>query len=135
LYGISFFDHPGIQFRSGAIVQTDENLKEIKKKQYETEKKLREKEKIQKELEQAGTGEEEPGGIVGDNTGFFLSEIIVQNAELLSEKEKQDLVIPFINREITFNDLTVLVRKITNLLIEKGYITARVKSRFNQNIK
>lgn len=114
---------------------SEESVKEIERRRFETEKKLREKERIEIEQKKIEREKEESlSSQTQNNNKFILKEIIIQNDELLSGREKRKILEPFLNREITFNDLTILVRSITNVLIDKGYITARVKVPLEQNI-
>ncbi|MCL1864228.1 MAG: ShlB/FhaC/HecB family hemolysin secretion/activation protein [Spirochaetes bacterium] len=107
-------------------------IEELERRQYEIEKKLREKEKIEEREKQEKKKDDIP--ISDDDNKFFIKEIILQNDELLSGSEKRKLLEPYTNKELTYNDLNVLVGNITNLLIEKGYVTARVKIPLEQDI-
>ncbi len=127
-----------------AVSSSDEAIREIERRRFETEKKLREKERIGLELKEGEKQEtdkketEKKGSginVVEDGNRFLINKIILENDELLSGREKRNLLEPFLNKEISYNDLTILVRSITNILIDKGYITARVKIPLNQNIK
>jgi len=117
-----------------ALPESDEAIREIQRKRQEMEQRLREKERIEKEEREA---EEKESAAPVDESGirFMVEEIVVQNPELLGEKEKDRLVGPFVGREISYNDINVLAGKITNTLIEKGYVTARVKVPLEQNLK
>ena len=117
---------------SAPIGTPEEAMEEFKRRQYEIEKKLREKEKTEEREKQEKKKDEIP--VSDDDNKFFIKEIILQNDELLSSSEKSELLEPYTNKEITYNDLTVLVGNITNLLIEKGYATARVKIPLEQDI-
>ena len=119
---------------SAAVNISDEVVKELERRQFETEKKLRDKERIVIGQEKNKENEQIIPK-VDDGNKFFLNKIIIQNGELLSSREKRMLIEPYIGKEISFNDLTILVRSITNVLIDKGYITARVKVPLGQNIK
>ncbi|MCL2154229.1 MAG: ShlB/FhaC/HecB family hemolysin secretion/activation protein [Leptospirales bacterium] len=110
----------------------EEAIEEIERRQYEIEKKLREKERLEIEREKKEIKKEDIP--ISDDNKFFIKEIILENDELLSGSEKRKLLKPYTNKELTYNDLTVLVGNITNLLIEKGYVTARVKIPLEQNI-
>ncbi len=115
---------------------SDDALRELERRRIETEKRLREKERLEIErnrIEEGKTAEVEAP--VRDETVFFIREIVIENSEQLYSWEKRALIRPYINREIGVNDITVLARNITNRLIEKGYITARVKVPLDQNLK
>jgi len=111
----------------------EEAIEELKRRQYEIEKRLRETERAKEEQLKKDEKRDDLPVSVDDNK-FFIKEIILENDELLSGSEKRRLLKPYTNKELTFNDLTVLVGNITNLLIEKGYITARVKIPLEQDI-
>lgn len=118
-----------------ALPESEEAIREIQRKRQEIEQRLRERERIEKkEREEAKEGERP---VPADESGLriLVREIELQNSGLLSKKEKNGLLEPFMNREIGYNDINVLVGKITNTLIEKGYVTARVKVPLEQNLK
>ncbi|MCL1911603.1 MAG: ShlB/FhaC/HecB family hemolysin secretion/activation protein [Leptospirales bacterium] len=114
---------------------TEEALREIKRRQDIVEQDLREKRKAEAEKKegQKESGAEKKPALV-DTTKFVLKEIIIENDKNLSWFEKRRLVGRLLNREITFNDIAALVRELTNLMIDKGYSTARVKIPVGQNI-
>jgi hemolysin activation/secretion protein len=123
------------KFVLGEPGSTEDSIKEIERRQFEIEKKLREKEKSEKEKDESLKEKEREGmPPISDDNKFFIREIILQNDELLSWREKRNLLEPYTNKEITYNDITILVRSITNVLIDKGYITARVKIPLDQNL-
>jgi hemolysin activation/secretion protein len=111
----------------------EEALKDIERKQFEIERKLREKEKIEKEAEEEKEEKEKVSPEEAENR-FLIKEVEIQNSEILSNREKDKLVAPFLNKEIAYNDINALVGKVTNTLMEKGYITARVKVPLGQNL-
>jgi len=115
---------------------SDDALRELERRRFETEKRLREKERLEIERNRREKKRsDESRTPVRDETGFYIKEIIIENSEQLYGWEKRALIKPYINREIGINDITLLVGKITNRLIEKGYITARVKVPVDQNLK
>ena len=134
---ITVFMLPALFFHAALadVNTTEEAMREIKRRQDIVEQGLREKQKAgtEKKDELEGTNAEKKPAVV-DTTKFILKEIIIENNKHLSWFEKRDLVNDLLNREITFNDITLLVRKLTNLLIDKGYSTARVKIPVGQNI-
>ncbi len=119
---------------SAAITENEEAVRDIQRKQREIEQKLREKERIEREAKEKemekGAPPTEEGGI-----RFLIKEIIIEHPELLSAGEKNYLLAPFLNKEINYNDINVLTGRITNVLIDKGYITTRVKVPLGQNLK
>ncbi len=113
----------------------DENVKrDIERKRLELEEKLREKERKEKEAGEKAPGKEAALPEEGE-IRFLIREIIIQNPGLLSKREKNKLLAPYLNKEISNNDINTLAGKITNTLMEKGYITARVKIPLEQNLK
>jgi hemolysin activation/secretion protein len=115
---------------------SEDAVRELERRRYETEKRLREKERL--EIERYKEDKEKKKEItepVGDGTGFFISKIIIENSEQLSDREKDNLIGPYLNRVIAINDITLLVGSITNRLVEKGYITSRVKVPVDQQLK
>lgn len=115
---------------------SDDVVREFERRRFETEKRLREKERLEIERNKEEKEKtEESKTLVRDETGFFIKEIIIENSEQIHQWEKSELIKPYINREIGINDITILVQNITNRLIEKGYITTRVKVPLDQNLK
>jgi hemolysin activation/secretion protein len=113
-------------------LDTQEAVKEIERKQMETERKLREKEQQEKSRQSITEPEAEHGE---ESVKFMIKEIVLENDQLLGWFEERDLIKPYINREISMNDINTLMIKITNTLIHKGYITTRVKIPLGQNLK
>ncbi|HPS56681.1 MAG TPA: ShlB/FhaC/HecB family hemolysin secretion/activation protein [Spirochaetota bacterium] len=121
---------------------SDEAVRELERRRYETEKRLHEKEmleieksKKEKEEEKEAQKKEDGTEPVRDETRFYISKITIENSDLLSAGEIAALINPFQGKEISLNDITNLVGNITNKLVEKGYITARVKVPLDQNLK
>ncbi|MBN2400759.1 MAG: ShlB/FhaC/HecB family hemolysin secretion/activation protein [Spirochaetes bacterium] len=112
----------------------EEALKDIERKQFEIEQKLREKERIKKEAEEK---QPEKKIIPPEEAEyrFLIKEIEIQNPELLTGREKKRLLAPFLDKEMTYNDINILAGKITNILVGKGYITARVKVPLGEDLK
>ena len=70
----------------------EEAIEELKRRQYEIEKRLREKERTQESLKKDEKRDEMP--IPVDDNRFFIKEIILENDELLSNSEKRKLLKP-----------------------------------------
>ncbi|NVK20795.1 MAG: ShlB/FhaC/HecB family hemolysin secretion/activation protein [Methylocystaceae bacterium] len=64
-------------------------------------------------------------GLPDSQTCFQADEIILNGVTLLSEDEQADLLAPYLGNCITLGDVDELLRAITNLYTEKGYVTAR----------
>ena len=118
---------------------TEEAMREIKRRRDLIDQDLREKQRSG--LEKKDSLKEKPKEspikektAAVDTTKFILKEIIIENDKHISWFEKRRLTKNLTGREITFNDMAQLVRELTNLLIDKGYSTARVKIPVGQNI-
>lgn len=121
---------------TGNIPDNEEAIKNIQRRQFETERQLRESMKKKDETDLIERPREETEAITErSEIKFFINDIDIQNSELLSNSEKSKLLQPYLNNGIGYNDINILVRDITNVLIEKGYVTARVKVPLNQNLK
>lgn len=112
---------------------TEEAVREIERRQFEIERKLREQEKlrIEKRHDKERTMDTET---LEDDNKFYINEILLENDGLLSRREKDKILESYIDKNISYNDITVLVRTLTNVLIDKGYVTARVRIPLEQNI-
>jgi len=64
--------------------------------------------------------------IEGDLPSFIVTDIIFDGAQLLSSYQKKRLKAPYLNKEISMNEINELVHELTNTYIRKGYITTRV---------
>jgi hemolysin activation/secretion protein len=112
----------------------EEAIRDIKRKQLEIEEKLREKERRKQEQDGQEKENEKESTDEGGNR-FRISEIIIQNTELLSNRKKNKIITQFLNKELNHNDINNLAAKITNTLVEDGYVTTRVKVPLDQNLK
>ena len=57
---------------------------------------------------------------------FQANEIYLNDAVSLDANEQAELVAPYLGNCITFGDVDELLRALTNLYFEKGYVTSRV---------
>ena len=62
---------------------------------------------------------------VNKNNCFLINEIKIENAELLSDKKQNKLILKYLYQCLTLNDIQSIVNIITNEYIEKGYITSQ----------
>jgi len=128
---------PVALFYSGfaEVGTTEEAMREIKRRRDFVEQDLREKQRTETEKKD-GSKENRVGEKTAaiDTTKFVLKEIIIENDKHLSWLEKRRLTKKLIGKEINFNDIALFVRELTNLMIDKGYSTTRVKIPVGQNI-
>jgi len=106
------------------FAQTVGELEKLER-EIEKEKLLRERiEKEEKEpwIEDKRVSEEAP--LEGVET-VFIKEIKITGTTLLSQKEIQDIILPFENKELTFKEMQKVADLITDAYRQKGYITSR----------
>ncbi len=75
------------------------------------------------------------GNITGKPKDFFINKILLQNATLINERQKEKLISGYINKRLTINDINALIIDITKFYVKAGYSTARVKILPDQNFK
>ncbi len=112
---------------------TGDALRELERRQRQTEQRLSERGRAEKEKEPQEAEKSQENSKEEGNT-FFVKKIIIKNDELLSKSEKEKVLSQYEGKNIGYNDINILVRVITNLLINRGYITARVKIPLSQDL-
>ncbi len=60
------------------------------------------------------------------STKVFINEIKIEDETLLKQYDVDHTVRPYLNREVTFQELQELTAKLTDLYRESGYVTSRV---------
>ncbi len=60
-----------------------------------------------------------------DTAGVYIEKILVSPSAILTEKEINEIVEPYNQTNLTFEELQELLDKINKLYLEKGYVTAR----------
>ena len=113
----------------------EDAIRELERKRFEVQQELREKNKVvtDKQNKERAANDKNLPNVSGENS-FILNNIVIENDEHLTWFEKRKIIAAFTGREISFNDINLLVRELTNLLIDKGFATTRVKVPVGQNI-
>jgi hemolysin activation/secretion protein len=57
---------------------------------------------------------------------ILIKEIIVEDVTLIPQTRIDKIVKPYLNREVSFDDLQQIKKDLTNLYRDKGYVTSRV---------
>lgn len=97
-------------------------------KSIELERERLERERQQKELENSKFNNVTPNDVpsVNDNgIKFLINKInLLDEDKLLSRGEKKKILKKYEGKELSANDITLILTDTTNLLIKKGYITS-----------
>ncbi len=112
-----------------SVSSPEESIKRLHERQSAAEQKVREeihekqKTALPRENKTAGAGKT-----------FILKEVILENNIHISEKEKQKVLAPFLNRPVGMNDINLIVRGLSACLLDKGYTASRIRIPVGQNI-
>ncbi|GLI54982.1 hemolysin activator protein, HlyB family [Propionigenium maris DSM 9537] len=90
---------------------------------------------LRREVEKIEEVEEEEDYDINSGKKFYVSKITLINSELLSTKEKKEIISKYVNKEMGMVEIHQLIKDITNAYIKKGYIAARVTIPVDQNLK
>lgn len=115
----------------------------IRKIQYNKTKAEKERQAVEKQLQEKRNQNSTQGSAVkltdkDINQGgakFFIDKIILINSRTLSNKTKLKLIKPYVNQEMSLGDIQKLVGDITNEYISRGYVASRVTIPIDQNLK
>jgi hemolysin activation/secretion protein len=112
-------------FTSGILVFA-QKVGEIEKIEREIEKERLLREKIEKEKEEPVIEEPVPEVVPpAPAEKIFIKKINVKGATLLSQKEIEEIILPFENKELTLRQMQKVVNLITDAYRRQGYVTSR----------
>ncbi|MFH0702448.1 MAG: ShlB/FhaC/HecB family hemolysin secretion/activation protein [bacterium] len=110
---------PPANLNAGAATKTNQNFieKHIKESVKENDANI----KPISDIEPAKPVE---GKIEAIDNSIFIEKIIVENCELLTKEEINNIISKYEKKNLTINDLKAIVREINNIYIDYGILTA-----------
>lgn len=72
----------------------------------------------------AQTPQQDSVSKIRDSSSLVLKQVKVYGATVLSDSEIQSIVVQYLNRNLSFEELRYITQKLTDLYVSKGYVTS-----------